>query len=46
VPLILTTAIRDYSEAIAELVKRFHPEVMDFDRALLDSMRHGSHDDR
>jgi hypothetical protein len=38
-PLILTTAIRDYSEAIAELVNRFHPEVMDFDRALLDSMR-------
>jgi serine/threonine protein kinase len=38
-PLILTTAIRDYSEAIAELVKRFHPEVMDFDRALLNSMR-------
>ena len=38
-PLILTTAIRDYSEAIDEIVKRFDPEIIDFDRALLDSMR-------
>jgi hypothetical protein len=28
-----------YYEAVAEIVRRFHPEVIDLDRALLDAMR-------
>jgi serine/threonine protein kinase len=38
-PLVLTTAIRDYGDAVGELVKRWDPVVIDLDRKLLDSMR-------
>jgi serine/threonine protein kinase len=37
--LILTASMNHYFEAVAELVRRFHPEVIDLDRALLDAMR-------
>jgi serine/threonine protein kinase len=36
--LILTASMNHYYEAVAELVRRFHPEVIDLDRALLDVM--------
>ncbi len=38
-PLILTTSMSHYYEAIDEIVRRFNPEVMDLDRALVDAMR-------
>ena len=37
--LILTASRDHYYEAIAEIVRRFHPEVIDLDRTLLDAMR-------
>lgn len=37
--LVLTTSTNHYCEAIKELVRRFQPEVIDLDRALLDAMR-------
>ena len=37
--LVLTTSMNHYYEAVAELVRRFHPEVIDLDRALLDALR-------
>jgi serine/threonine protein kinase len=37
--LILTASMNYYYEAVAEIVRRFHPEVIDLDRKLLDAMR-------
>jgi len=36
--LVLTTSMNHYCEAVAELVRRFHPEVIDLDRVLLDAI--------
>jgi serine/threonine protein kinase len=38
-PLILSASMGHYYEAIDEIVRRFHPEIVDLDRALLDAMR-------
>jgi hypothetical protein len=37
--LILTASMNHYYEAVAEIVRRFHLEVIDLDRTLLDAMR-------
>ena len=37
--LILTASMNHYYEAVAEIARRFRPEVIDIDRALLDAMR-------
>jgi serine/threonine protein kinase len=37
--LILTASLNQYYEAVGEIVRRFHPEVVDLDRVLLDAMR-------
>jgi hypothetical protein len=37
--LILTASMNHYYQAVAEIVRRFHPDVMDLDHALLDAIR-------